>query len=159
MIADDLQQFRSLLVNGRPAIAVDYGKVKLGVAVSTPNYSIAMPIGIIAVKTEEEKIKAILNLVDKYSVSGVVIGLPITMQGQINVQAEMVKKFALLLSAAIGDLPIYLQDERFTTAAANSLLKSIGLNRKQRNQQDDSVAASMILETVLEAMKHVARVI
>ena len=51
------------------------------------------------------------------------------------------------------NLPIYLQDERLTSKAADSLLRNMGFNRKQRNERDDMAAASMILETTLESAK------
>ena len=51
------------------------------------------------------------------------------------------------------NLPVYLLDERLTSRAADSMLKNMGLNRRQRNERDDMVAASMILETALESVK------
>ena len=53
------------------------------------------------------------------------------------------------------NLPIYLQDERLTSRAADNMLKNMGFNRRQRNQRDDMAAASLILETVLESVKKI----
>ncbi|MCC8468214.1 MAG: Holliday junction resolvase RuvX, partial [Rickettsia endosymbiont of Eriopis connexa] len=89
---------------------------------------------------------------EKYKVCGVVVGLPIDMNGAVTEQTNIVMKFAEELTKSIN-LPIYLQDERLTTKAANNFLKSFGVKRKDRNNNDDALAASMILETVLDSIK------
>lgn len=151
MIVDNLQEFYKVLIIGTPIISVDYGLKKTGIAVSNQERTIAMPIKIITKQADGEKVEEILNLATTYSACGIVIGLPISMNGQMSEQSKIVQKFAENFSK-LTPLPIYLQDERLTSKAANSFLKSFGMNRKERNNRDDSVAASMILETVLHAM-------
>lgn len=156
MITSTLQEFFQLLQVNRPIISVDYGTRKTGIAVSNQEHTIAMPIKTIYEITEENKIKSILDLITTYSSCGVVVGLPISMNGQASDQTAIVLKFSKKLSLAIN-LPIYLQDERLTSLAANSLLKSLGIKRRERNQKDDSIAASMILETTLDSIKKLHR--
>ncbi|HJD57588.1 MAG TPA: Holliday junction resolvase RuvX [Rickettsia endosymbiont of Sericostoma sp.] len=154
MIIATLQEFFQLLHANKPIIAIDYGIRKTGIAISNQEQSIAMPIKTIYETREENKIKSILDLIATYSICGIVIGLPISMNGHSSEQTTIVLKFSTKLSFATN-LPIYLQDERLTSLAANSLLKSLGVKRRERNQKDDSIAASMILETTLDSIKKV----
>ncbi|AFC69568.1 crossover junction endodeoxyribonuclease RuvA [Rickettsia amblyommatis] len=152
MIIKNLQEFYRLLIPNAPLIAIDYGSKKLGIALSNQERSIAMPLNTI---TEIKiVITALLNIIEKYKVCGVIIGLPIDMSGAVTEQTNIVMKFAEELAKSIN-LPIYLQDERLTTKAANNFLKSLGVKRKDRNNNDDAVAASMILETVLDSIKNI----
>ncbi|MCC8371375.1 MAG: Holliday junction resolvase RuvX [Rickettsia endosymbiont of Pseudomimeciton antennatum] len=152
MIIATLQEFSQLLQANRPVIAIDYGMRKTGIAISNQEQTIAMPLKTIYETIEENKIKSILDLVATYSICGIVIGLPISMNGRASEQTTIILKFSTKLSFATN-LPIYLQDERLTSLAANSLLKSLGVKRRERNQKDDSIAASMILETTLDSIK------
>jgi len=152
MIIAVLQEFFQLLQANRPIIAIDYGIRKTGIAISNQEQTIAMPLKTIYETIEEKKIKSILDLVATYSICGIVIGLPISMNGNSSEQTIIVLKFSATFSSATN-LPIYLQDERLTSLAANNLLKSLGVKRRERNQKDDSIAASMILETTLDSIK------
>ncbi len=155
MITSNLQEFYQLFQdsqNNKPILAIDYGQKKLGLAISDPNYMISMPLKTLNCIDDSEKIKIILSFIDEYSACALVIGLPIMMDGTASNQALLVQNFTNYLSTKT-DLPIYMQDERLTSRAANNLLKSLGLKRNKRNQQDDSIAAGMILETVLSAIK------
>jgi len=151
MIIENLQEFYQLLKARQPIISIDYGIKKMGVAISNQECTIAMPLLTIKELKEQDKITKILSLLATYSVCGVVIGLPISMNGQESSQTLEVQNFAKNF-AKVNDLPIYLQDERLTTMAANSLLKSFGIKRKDRNKNDDMIAASMILETTLNSI-------
>lgn len=154
MIIATLQEFFQLLQAKKPIVAIDYGIRKTGIAISNQEQTIAMPLKTIYETIEEKKIKSILDLVATYSICGIVIGLPISMNGNSSEQTIIVLKFSATLSSATN-LPIYLQDERLTSLAANNLLKSLGVKRRERNQKDDSIAASMILETTLDSIKKV----
>ncbi|ADE29851.1 Holliday junction resolvase RuvX [Rickettsia prowazekii] len=152
MIIKNLQEFYRLLIPNKPLIAIDYGSKKIGVALSDQELSIAMPFNTITAVNKKVVITSLLNIIKKYKVCGIVIGLPIDMSGGVTQQTNIVMKFAEKLKQSLG-LPIYLQDERLTTKSANNFLKSFGIKRKDRNHNDDAVAASMILEIVLNAIK------
>lgn len=150
MIAPSLQEFYSKCQKGKPILAVDYGVKKVGIAISDPMHIMALPYTILRdVKSEAQKIEKIASLCCAENISGVVVGLPVNMDGTDSSQTKLVNIFAAKLSQKI-DLPIYLQDERLTSRFADNFLKGFGLNRKQRNERDDLAAASMILETALE---------
>ena len=86
------------------------------------------------------------------NICAIVVGLPVNMDGTNSEQTKIVVNFVNKL-AKKTNLPIYLQDERLTSKAADSLLRNMGFNRKQRNERDDMAAASMILETTLESAR------
>ena len=152
MIVSNLQEFCQFLKIGQPIISIDYGQKKIGIAISNQEQTIAMPLKILIGLNEKTKLKAISDIIELYSVCAIVLGLPISMDGTASQQTQIVKNFAENLKNMFN-LPIYLQDERLTSRAADSLLKSFGMTRKERNSQDDAIAASMLLETTINAIK------
>jgi putative Holliday junction resolvase len=152
MIINSLQEFYSFFEISKPLLAIDYGNKKIGLAISSPDHRIAMPHSIIAVNNDREKLDRIIDFSVKYNICAIVVGLPVNMDGTSSSQAKIVNNFVNKLIKKTN-LPIYLLDERLTSRAADSMLKNMGLNRRQRNERDDMVAASMILETALESVK------
>ena len=152
MIVNNLQEFYKLLLPNTPLISIDYGSKKLGIAMSNQERTIAMPLNTITETNKKIIITSLLCIAEKYKACGIVIGLPINMNGMPTEQTNIVMKFAEELAKSIN-LPIFMQDERLTTKAADNFLKSFGVKRKDRNNNDDAVAASMILETVLDSIK------
>ncbi|KAJ6644948.1 GTPase Der [Pseudolycoriella hygida] len=156
MITETLQEFKQFLVVNKPLIAIDYGRKKTGIAISNPQQTMALPINTIYNSHEKEKIKIILNLVATYYVCGIVVGLPISMDGKASDQTTILLKFTDILSRSTN-LPIFLQDERLTSKAADSLLKSFGLKRWQRNSRDDAVAATTYKKAIVHDLAGVTR--
>ena len=152
MIINSLQEFYSFFEISKPLLAIDYGNKKIGLAISSPDHRIAMPHSIIAVNNDREKLDRIIDFIVKYNICAIVVGLPVNMDGTSSSQAKIVNNFVNKLIKKTN-LPVYLLDERLTSRAADSMLKNMGLNRRQRNERDDMVAASMILETALESVK------
>jgi putative Holliday junction resolvase len=152
MITKNLQEFHQLLLPKFPLIALDYGTKKIGIAISNQERTIAMPVQ--SIPENKAQISSIMQLIAKYRACGIVIGLPVNMRGEIGEQAKVVLKFAANF-AKNTNIPIYLQDERLTTKAANNFLKSFGIKRKERNNNDDIIAASMILETTLDSINRI----
>ena len=79
----------------------------------------------------------------------IVVGLPLTLRGEIGPQAALVQRFAASLEQEL-QLPIHLVDERLTSAAAEQLLRDLGLKPEKRKQQIDQVAAALILQDFLD---------
>jgi putative Holliday junction resolvase len=152
MIISSLQEFCNFFELNKPLIAIDYGNKKIGLATSSPDHAIAMPHSIIVSYKEQEKLNKIIDFIVKNNVCAIVVGLPVNMNGTNSEQTKIVTNFVDKL-AKKTNLPIYLQDERLTSKAADSLLRNMGFNRKQRNERDDMAAASMILETTLESAR------
>lgn len=152
MIVNSLQEFYSFFKINKPLLSIDYGTKKLGLAVSTLNHSLAIPHSVIVTNNEKEKIHRIISFVMQHNICAIIVGLPINMDGTKGTQSKIVNNFVKKLSNKTK-LSIYLQDERFTSRAADVFFKNMGLNRKERNKRNDMAAASMILETTLESVK------
>jgi putative Holliday junction resolvase len=144
MITSDVQEFCLKLHAITPILAIDFGQKKLGIAVTNSGRSMALPVAILPCSLHH-----LDPIINQYKPCGIVIGLPVNMDGSMGSQVELTHKFALNILKRFN-LPILLQDERLTSRAASNALKTLGLNRKQRDARDDQVAACMILETVLQ---------
>jgi putative holliday junction resolvase len=150
MIIYDIEIFCTYLKIGQPIVGIDYGEKKIGLAISTPDHRMCVPFSLIEENSEKKKINRLTEFIRNKDACAIVVGRPYHMNGTKSSQTLIVEKFAQKLSNKIH-LPIFLQDERLTSKAADNLLKSFGLKRKKRNETDDIVAANMILETTLRS--------
>lgn len=139
-------------------IAFDVGEKTLGVALSSPSRSIGSPLKTIQ-RTKWGQDKAIiLKVLEAEKVSCAVVGLPLSMEGGETAQTQSCLSFADLLEKECG-IPVLLWDERLTTAAATNALFEQRQGRQKRaskkdiKQQVDSVAASLILQGVLDRLR------
>ncbi len=148
MIVNSLQVFLQFLKIGQRIMAIDYGTKKIGIAFSTCNHTIAMPFKVVNTSSIIIQLEYINIFLRDNNVCAIVVGMPINMDGTKNAQTTIVENFVQKL-AKNTNLPIFLQDERLTSKAANNFLKIFSVKRKKRHKLDDLVSASMILETVL----------
>ena len=128
------------------SLGLDIGDRWIGVAMSDPQGILASPVTIISRTDESSGIKAILAIIDQNQVGAVVVGLPLSMNGNIGPQAEKVQGFAQELSAHTS-IPIVYRDESLTTVEAQRLMR---MTRKGRRGRDDAVAAALILQGYLD---------
>lgn len=152
MIIKTLKEFSKLIKFDQPVIGIDYGLKKTGLAISSLDHQVSLPLYLIKNHSERDKINFLIQMIQDQNVCAIVIGLPLNMDATESSQTIIVKKFANKLVTKTK-LPVFLQDERITSKAANSLLKSYNIKRKMRNSIDDLVSASMILETILKSKK------
>ena len=131
-------------------LAVDYGLKRAGVALCDAHETIVSPLCQVPVETSgPEKLFAQLQqLIQEHQVEAVVVGLPLNMDNSEGEQAKLSRKFAQDLAQAVN-LPVHLQDERLSTAAADEKLATSGLSRKKQRQKRDMLAACDILEEFL----------
>ncbi|APV43432.1 putative holliday junction resolvase [Dehalogenimonas formicexedens] len=131
-------------------IGLDVGDKWLGVALSDPMGIIARPLVVLERRDDFSDSETVIKLVNEYQAGKVVIGLPRLMSGHIGNQAEHVQHFASQV-ASLTDVPVLFQDERFSTADAQEIMKT---NRKKKKaffkQRDDAVAAAVILQDFLD---------
>lgn len=151
-------------------MALDVGEVRIGVAVSDASGFLASPYTTLRVTRDESEIWAALHkLIEETEAEGLVIGLPVSLDGEIHAQAERIIAFTERLKAHIS-LPVVFWDERLSTVEAERLLAERGLDararrqrrggqggkrggqrRKQRGQQEiDALAAAVILQGYLD---------
>ena len=141
---------------GKRAIAFDIGNKRIGVAVSDPFNEYAMPCETY-VRTRDfaVDVAAIAKIAKDKGVGVIVCGMPVNYDGTESIQTVKTREFVEALTKAT-DLPIVLEDERFTTMQARETQIMGGIKRDDRKKTIDSIAASYILESYLsrENMKN-----
>ena len=130
------------------AMAIDVGERRIGVALSDTTRLLASPLTTIHVSPKISRLEKIAELIKEHEVTALVVGLPLTMSGEIGPQAEVVQTFVDELRAHLT-IPIHLIDERLTTIEAERMMVEMGIKRDRRREQIDAVAASIILRDFL----------
>lgn len=151
-------------------MALDIGEARIGVALSDASGFLASPYTTLHVtRNEADTWKAIQHVIDETEAEGLIVGLPVSLDGEIHAQAERIIAFTERLKAHIA-LPVTFWDERLSTVEAERLLAEQGQNprersrrrgkrggeagsrrRKQRGQQEiDALAAAVVLQGYLD---------
>ena len=130
-------------------LAIDPGSHRLGLALSDPSGTIALPLRVLSRRSEPEDLKELGKIVRENQVELVLVGLPRLMNGSIDVAARSAQAFGAQLSTAVG-VPVEYWDERLTTVAAERFLIEQGKRRSQRRQDVDKVAATLLLQGYLD---------
>ncbi len=138
---------------GKRAIAFDIGNKRIGVAVSDPFNEYAMPCETyVRVHRFHDDVKAVANIARDKGVGVIVCGIPYNYDGTESVQTVKTREFVDALKLAT-DIPVVLEDERFTTMQARETQIMGGIKREDRKKTIDSIAASYILESYLTREK------
>lgn len=131
-------------------LAIDVGSKRIGVAVSDELGLTAQPVLTLERRrSQREDLRSLARLCRRYSVSGIVVGNPLRLDGRPSPQSEKVHAFAAELGELSG-LPIHLWDERLTTHEAHQLLYEAGHARQTHSKVVDQVAATLILQSFLD---------
>ncbi|MBX4187333.1 MAG: Holliday junction resolvase RuvX [Candidatus Doudnabacteria bacterium] len=131
-------------------MALDWGEVRVGAAVSDPDGKIAFPLEkVIEAKVAVEEIK---NIVAELVIEKIVIGLPKNLNGVEASSAKKVEEFAAELKKYVT-IPIEFLDERFTSVQAGKILADIGMREAKQRQIKDNIAAQIMLQQYLETYK------
>ena len=138
--------------SGRIA-AIDFGTVRIGIAVCDPDWILASPLEIHPAKDWREDGGYYCELAKLEKIAGYVVGLPIHLDGGESQKSLECREFATWL-ADVTELPVKLFDERFTTADAKQRIASAGYSRKKKKDRLDAVAALVLLESFLEACRY-----
>jgi putative Holliday junction resolvase len=137
-------------VGGGRILCVDYGQKRLGLALSDEMGVTAQPLGKIEEEEGEEQLRAVERIAGEHEVSEIVVGLPLTMKGNVSRSASRVIAFARELNKRLG-IPIVTWDERLSTRESEQILIQSGMARSKRKGVVDSVAAAVILQSYLDA--------
>ena len=138
---------------GKRAIAFDIGNKRIGVAVSDPFNEYAMPCETyVRTRNFAADVAAVEKIAKDRGVGVIVCGMPVNYDGTESIQTVKTREFVDALRAAT-DLPIELEDERFTTMQARETQIMGGVKRDERKKTIDSIAASYILESYLAREK------
>ena len=138
---------------GTPWLGLDLGEKTIGVAASDALRMIASPLSLIRKTKFSDDATALLRLMDERKASGLVIGLPLNMDGTEGPRAQSCRAFARNLQR-LREVPVAFQDERLsTTAVERFLIDELDLSRKRRAGVVDRTAAAWILQGALDRLR------
>jgi len=131
-------------------LGIDYGTVRIGLAICDESQRWVTPLDTYHRMDPKHDERFFSELISREHVRGIVIGLPIHSDGRESQKSQEVRQFQVWL-ASLSEVPSLFQDERFTTAEAQRLMKAAGLKHAQRKKRVDRLAAHLILEHFLES--------
>jgi putative Holliday junction resolvase len=150
MITTDRLPFRDALPNGGRLLGLDVGSKTIGTALCDAGWSFASPAVLIR-RTKFTADKAVLvQMIAAQHVAGLVIGLPINLDGSESPRSQSTRAFARNLADL--DLPIFLWDERWSTQAVERQMIAEDISRAKRAERVDKLAASYILQGAIDAL-------
>jgi putative Holliday junction resolvase len=133
-----------------PALGVDVGTVRVGLAGSDETGTIALPLRTVARQPSAQLWREVKQVVEERLPECIVVGLPLRLDGSEGDSAADARTLAEQLHRHTG-LPVQMWDERFTTAAAERSLIAAGRRRAQRRRSVDAVAATLLLQSWLDS--------
>ena len=154
MAVVELTDLPALLPRYGALVGLDLGEKTMGVAVSDPTRTVASPLELIRKTKFTDDAKALFKLMDAREVAGIVIGLPMNMDGTEGPRAQSSRAFARNLLRLRPDLVIAFWDERMSSMAINRfLIDEADINRARRAEVVDKMAAGWILQGALERLR------
>ena len=133
-------------------LGIDFGDRSLGLAVSDPLFLTAQALGRYRIQDKEKDRKYFQELVSRYEIGEIVVGLPLRMDGSSGTRVEKTKKFARWLEKALN-LPVTFWDERLTTRQALKIISGQKTDFRKKKILKDQISASLILSGYLESKK------
>ncbi len=148
---------KARLVPGQRLIGLDRGEKTIGVAISDPGLTVASPIDMIRRAKFTADVKQLSRMIQRHAVGGIVVGLPINMDGTQGPRCMSVRRFAenFMKRADLwgGEPEIAFWDERLSTAVVQRFLTDeVDMRRDKRAQAVDKMAAAYILQGALDAL-------
>ena len=152
----ELADLRTTLAAGQRLIGLDLGEKTIGIALSDTLLSIASPLVTLKRRKFTANATELQTLIKEHGVGGIVVGLPLNMDGSEGPSAQSARAFARNFVAAV-DIPLVFWDERLSTAAVTRTLLEADSSRKRRAEVVDKMAASYILQGALDRLRHMSR--
>jgi len=147
----NIKELRASLPPGRRLIGLDPGARSIGVALTDTGLMLASPYGALKRGKLATNAREIAAIAEKQGGGGLVVGLPLSMDGTFGPAAQSARDWAKALSDATG-LPAALWDERLSSAAVNRfLIQEVNLTRAKRAAKVDQTAAAYMLQAALDA--------
>lgn len=155
MIFQDISAFIAALPRTGGIAGLDLGDKTIGVALSDLRRTVATPVEVIRREKFMLDAARLLTLLTSRGAAGVILGLPLNMDGSEGPRVQSTRAFARNLEK-LTPMPITFWDERLSTVAAERALLEADTSRKGRKEVIDKVAASYILQGALDRMAHIA---
>lgn len=146
-----LAQLKAALPRGARLMGLDVGEKTIGLAVCDPGLMVATPVETLRRGKFTADAQKLGRLVAERQVGGLVVGLPVNMDGSEGPRCQSVRQFAANLLEHL-DLPIVFWDERLSTAAVTRTLLEADMSRKRRAEVVDKMAAAYILQGAIDAL-------
>jgi putative holliday junction resolvase len=134
-------------------LGLDVGTKTIGLALSDTRWIIASPLKTLLRTKMTHDVKELKKILEEFNVAGLVVGLPVNMNGSEGPRCQSVRQFAKDLDHHC-ETPLCFWDERMSTIAVTRTLLEADVSRKRRIQMVDKMAASFILQGVLDAFQH-----
>jgi putative Holliday junction resolvase len=150
LITSSAAEFASALPNGGKLVGLDVGTKTIGLAICDAGWHFAGPAETIRRTKFTQDLKALQLFISRESIIGLVIGLPLNMDGSDSPRTQSVRAFARNLSPV--ELPMLLWDERWSTQAVERAMISADVSRAKRAEKVDALAAAHILQGAIDAL-------
>ena len=153
MSIQDIVDLAEHLAKGERLLGLDVGAKTVGLALSDRGLTVASPLETLRRGKLADDVAMLCDLCEGRAVGGLVVGLPVNMDGSEGPRCQSVRQFAVNLADRGLDLPAAFWDERLSTAAVERLLiNEADMSRKRRAQVVDKMAAAYILQGALDAL-------
>jgi len=149
MIAADPGQFAAAVPHGKLA-GLDVGTKTIGVAVCDAGWHFAGPLETIRRTKFTKDLEALAAIVEREQIAGLVVGLPLNMDGTDSPRTQSTRAFARNLAPL--ELPLLLWDERWSTQAVERAMIEADVSRARRAEKVDALAAAHILQGAIDAL-------
>ncbi len=146
----DLAGFRAALPGGR-LVGLDVGTRTIGLATCDAGWSFATPLETIARTKFTADLARLTTILDRERIAGLIVGLPLNMDGSDSPRTQSVRQFARSIAAPL-DRPLLRWDERWSTAAVERAMIAADLSRAKRAERVDRLAAAYILQGAIDAL-------
>jgi putative Holliday junction resolvase len=133
-------------------LGIDYGMRRIGLAISDPSGFMAQPLATIDRKDDNDSIREIVRIINERSVEEVVVGLPVSLSGELGKQAKDVLQFIEELKSQT-DVNIATWDERLSTSIAQRALTDTKAKKARKKDLVDQIAAAVILQGYLDSRR------
>lgn len=130
-------------------LGIDFGGRNIGLALSDSLHITAQPLNHYLMADEEKNRNYFSELIRKYDIGEIVIGMPFRMDGSQGRQAQITREFASWLEKTL-QVPVFLWDERLTTQQAISIMQEQKIKSKSKKKVEHQISATIILQSYLE---------
>ena len=150
LITTDTSQFAAALPDGGKLAGLDVGTKTLGLAICDAGWHFAGPAGTIRRTKFTKDLEALRAFIGREHVVGLVVGLPLSMDGSDSPRTQSVRAFARNIAPLA--LPLLLWDERWSTQAVERAMVAADVSRAKRAEKVDALAAAHILQGAIDAL-------
>ena len=136
-------------------LGIDYGETRVGIAITDSlNITVQGLETIQRNNSDKNILKKLDEILQKYEIDTIVVGMPLNMNGTISERAQITNKFVHKLKCKYNKIKIETIDERLTTVSAHKTMNFLDINKHKKKNIVDTISAEYILETYLNKVKN-----